>query len=131
MFVGFTLPSTNLAFDFAALDDFEEEPELDFGEEGNLDFFRFCFFLTGGSSDGGMSLNISDPDCCRMDSPKSVYENRNETKEMVENLRFPEPHTNTQVNRHVLEQSIITVLEWPQKHFNQGNLRQEMYVDTL
>lgn len=73
-------PSANLAFDFAAaLADLEVDPELDFGDDVVLHFFRFCFFLMGGSSDGGMSLNISVPDCCRedmdMESPKSGLEN--------------------------------------------------------
>jgi len=69
IFVGLGLPSINLAFDFAALDDLEDE--LDLGEEVDLDFFLFCFFGMLGSSVEGMSPNISDPDCCRRDSPKS------------------------------------------------------------
>lgn len=72
MFVGFALPSMNLDFDFGPLDDIDDEEEIDFWELVDLDFFRFSFFLMLGSSAEGVSLNISDSDCCRMDSPKSV-----------------------------------------------------------
>lgn len=65
----FAGPSTNLALDFAAaLADLEEEPVINFREEVDLHLFRLCFFFSGEA----MSLNISDPDWCCMDSPKSV-----------------------------------------------------------
>lgn len=52
-------PSTNLAFDLDSLDDLVEQDEVDFGEEVDFVFFRFCFLTLERS---GVSLNISDPD---------------------------------------------------------------------
>lgn len=71
MFRALTLSSTNLAFDFAARDDLDEEVE-DLGEEVDLCFLRFCFFGILGRSVGGMSVNMSDAVCRPSLSPKSV-----------------------------------------------------------
>lgn len=54
MFSGLALPSTNLALDFSARDDLDEDDEPDLGEDVDLGFIlRFCFL---GTTEGVTSL---------------------------------------------------------------------------
>ena len=70
-FVCLALLSMNLALDFAARDDLDEE---DWGEDVDLVFLCFGFFGILGRSVGGMSLNISEACCWSMDSKSGKRE---------------------------------------------------------